>query len=117
MIGHIAASRYSILRETWNNRKEVRVYGHTRWKEESHGLISRQITRIREELLKLLTDPKMLAAHPEISFVQSIETTQLKQSCIMLHILGFDEKTTADILCINPIFVSFLHEEFPEYFK
>ena len=117
LISHIAESRHSMIREAWNHHLENNSSGFTSWQKSHHELMSRQITRIRGELFRLICDSRLQEGHPIISEILAEDTIELKKSCMIMLLLGFDKRTIADLHCISTLYIDFLYDEFPEYFK
>ena len=79
--------------------------------------MSRQITRIRKGMFGLLCDSGLHETYPVISEILDKDILELKKSCMIMLLLGFDKRTIADLHCISTLYIDFLYDEFPEYFK
>ena len=107
LIRHMAESRHSTIRERWNSHPDT----------STSGLMSRQISGIRKGIFRLICDSRLHETYPVISEILDKDILELKKSCMIMLMLGFDKKTTADLHCINTLYIDLLCEEFPEYFK
>lgn len=117
LIRHLAESRHSIIREGWNHHPGTSSPGLMAWQKCHQKLMSRQITEIRKGIFRLLCDSRLQETYPAITEILDEDIIELKKSCMIMLMLGFDKKTTADLHCINTLYIDLLCEEFPEYFK
>jgi hypothetical protein len=117
LIRHMAESRHSTIRERWNSHPDTSTSGLMSRKKGHQELMSRQITRIRKGMFGLLCDSGLQKTYPVISEILDEDIIELKKSCMIMLLLGFDKKTTADLHCINTLYIDLLCEEFPDYFK
>lgn len=117
LIRHMAESRHSIIREGWNHHPDTSSSGLMTWLKSHQELMSRQITRIRKGMFGLLCDSGLQKTYPVISEILDEDIIELKKSCMIMLLLGFDKRTIADLHCISTLYIDFLYDEFPEYFK
>ena len=117
LIRHMAESRHSTIRERWNSHPDTSTSGLMSRQRSHQELANRQISGIRKGIFRLICDSGLHETHPVISEILDKDILELKKSCMIMLMLGFDKKTTADLHCINTLYIDLLCEEFPEYFK